>query len=304
MVEPYVVDRAAIAAETEANLRHPRFEEALVRYAAAGMDPPSEDPRLAKLVCHVARYILAVSVLYLDSTGGPNGMGATAANLREMLTSGGFASDDWVKNAVRVFERAGYFQREPASADRRAKRVSPSATMMRIAENAVAPKLQVVGMLSPLPLPAEEMARYPGFVAAMATHTIVPYLTDGFTELEGFPEIRELVRRDYGYVVFCVIVASMRRQADGSAIAEVPSLPLARRFGMSRNQSRAILEACRANGLVTAIGRGGHEVVLSPEFADLCRRHVAYDIACWHRLARAAAAELGLSGSGSRDGTG
>lgn len=128
----------------------------------------------------------------------------------------------------------------------------------------------------------------------MATHTIVPYLTDGFTELEGFPEIRELVRRDYGYVVYCVIVASMRREPDGTAVAEVPSLSLARRFGMSRNQSRTILESCRAEGQIIAISRGGHEVTLAPHFADVCRRYVAFDIACWNRMVRAAAADIGL----------
>ena len=38
-VERYIVDRAAIAAEAEAYFRHPRFDEAVARYAAAGMDP-------------------------------------------------------------------------------------------------------------------------------------------------------------------------------------------------------------------------------------------------------------------------
>jgi hypothetical protein len=294
-VEPYVVDRAAFAAEAEANFRHPRFDEAVALYAAAGMDPPSEDPRLAKLVCHVARYTLAVAVLYLDATGGPNGGGATAANLRQMLTTGGFASDGWVKNAVRVFARAGYFERLPASGDRRTIRVAPSEMMIRLAQESMAPKLAAAGLLSPLPLPAEELVRVPGFIGAMAIHCIVPYLTDGFTELEGFPEIRELVRRDYGYVVFCVIVASMRRAEDGTIVAEVPSLPLSRRFGMSRNQSRNILESCRAAGQITAIGRGGHQAILSPDFADLCRRYVAFDIAYWNRIVRASATDLSLS---------
>ena len=140
-VEPYIVDRAAFAAEAEGNFRHPRFDEAVARYAAAGMDPPSVDPRLAKLVRHVARYTLAVAVLYLDATGGPNGGGATAANLRQMLTTGGFASDGWVKNAVRVFARAGYFYRYPASGDRRTIRVAPSGMMIRIAQELMAPKL-------------------------------------------------------------------------------------------------------------------------------------------------------------------
>ena len=150
--------------------------------------PPSEDPRLAKLVCNVARYTLAVAVLHLDATGGPDGSGATAAGLRAMLTTGQFASDGWVKNAVRVFARAGYFERHPARGDRRAIRVAPSEMMIRIAQEAMMPKFAAMELLSPLPLPAEELARYPGFIAAMATHAIVPYLTDGFTELEGFPE--------------------------------------------------------------------------------------------------------------------
>jgi hypothetical protein len=293
-VGPYVVDREAVALEAEAYFRHPRFDEAVARYAAAGTEPLSGGPRSAKLICHVARYTLAVAVFHLDATGGPNGTGATASNLRLMLTTGQYASDGWVKNAVRVFARAGYFDRYPASHDRRAIRVVPSNKMIHVAQEAIAPKLAVIGLLSPLPLPAEDLARYPGFVAAMATHTIVPYLTDGFTELEGFPEIRELVRHDYGYVVYCVIVGSMRREPDGAIVAKVPSLSLSRRFGMSRNQSRNILESCRAAGQIVSIGRGGHQVTLSPEFAELCRRYVAFDIACWNRMVRAAAADVGL----------
>jgi hypothetical protein len=64
---------------------------------------------------------------------------------------------------------------------------------------------------------------------------------------------------------------------------------------MSRNQSRSILETCRAGGQIIAIGRGGHQVTLAPHFADLCRRYVAFEIACWHRMVRAAAGDLGLS---------
>jgi hypothetical protein len=293
-VLPYIVDRAAIAAEAEANLRDPRFEEAAALYAAAGIDPIAENPRLGKLICQVARYTLAVAVLHLDATGGPNGEGATASNLRTMLTTGQFASDGWVKHGVRVFARAGYFDRFPASGDRRTIRVVPSEMMIRIAQEAIVPTLASIGVMAPLPLPAEELVRTPGFIPAMATHTIVPYLTDGFTSLEGFPEIRELVRRDYGWPVYCAIVASMRREPDGTIVAEVPALALSRRIGMSRNQSRYILETFREAGQIIEIGRGGHRVTLAPHFADVCRRHVAYDLACWNRVVRAASRDLGL----------
>lgn len=293
-VEPYIVDRAAIAAEAEANLRDSRFEEAVALFAAAGIEPIAENRRLGKLMCNVARYTLALAVLHLDATGGPNGEGATASNLRTMLTTGQFASDNWVKHGVRVFARAGYFDRFPASRDRRAIQVVPSEMMIRIAQEAIVPTLAAIGVLAPLPLPAEELARTPGFIAAMATHTIVPYLTDGFTSLEGFPEIRELVRHDYGWPVYCAVVASLRREPDGTIIAEVPALALSRRIGMSRNQSRCILERFRKTGQIIEIGRGGHRVTLTPHFADVCRRHVAHDLACWNRVVRAAAADLGL----------
>jgi hypothetical protein len=53
-------------------------------------------------------------------------------------------------------------------------------------------------------------------------------------------------------------------------------------------------QACLKDGFA-ADGHGGHQVTLSPEFAELCRRYVAFDIACWTRMARAAAADLGVS---------
>jgi hypothetical protein len=59
-VPPYSVDRAAVMAETTAIRRHPDFGEALLRYAAAGLDRFDGEPRAAKMICQVARYTLAL----------------------------------------------------------------------------------------------------------------------------------------------------------------------------------------------------------------------------------------------------
>ena len=142
------------------------------------------------MICQVARYTLALAVLHLDSTAGPDGAGASASALRAMLTAGDFASAGWVKNAVQVFRRAGYLDERPPRGDRRFKRVVPSAEMVAIAQEALAPMLHAVDCVAPLPLPAAQLARTAGFIGGAASHTIVPYVTDGFTPLEAFPEIR------------------------------------------------------------------------------------------------------------------
>ena len=294
-VPPYVVDRAAVAAETDAILRHSRFHQALVLYTAAGLDRFDGDPRLSKMVCQVARYVLALAILHLDGTAGPDGVGATAARLDAILTTGGFASAGWVKGAVQVFRRAGYLDGRPPQGDRRVHRVAPSATMLRIAQEAMTPMLRAVESVSPLPLAAEELTRTPGFIGAAASHTIVPYLTDGFTPLEALPEITALLHHDFGFVVLCCLIRTTRRGEGGVILAEAPSVELSRRFGMSRAQVRNLLAVCHDAGWIVSSDRGGHAVTLTPHFADLCRRWVAHDLACWSRVARAAARDLGLT---------
>jgi hypothetical protein len=294
-VPPYSVDRAAVMAETETISRHPDFGEALRRYAAAGLDRFEAEPRAAKMICQVARYTLALAVLHLESTGGPDGVGATAARLRVMLTKGDFAAAGWVKNAVRVFQRAGYLAQRPSGRDRRLKRVAPSDEMIKIAREALAPMLHAIECVAPLPLPAARLAYVEGFIGAAASHTIVPYLTDGFTPLEAFPEIRVLLLHDYAFILLCHLIRTMRRTPDGAMVAEAPSLALSRRFGMPRSQVRNLLAVARHAGWIEAVGRGGHEVTLSPQFADLCERWVAHDLACWSRVARAASRDLGVT---------
>jgi len=51
----------------------------------------------------------------------------------------------------------------------------------------------------------------------------------------------------------------------------------------------------RHRARIEAIARGGHEITLSAQFADLCERRVAHDIACRGRVVRAARRDLGLS---------
>jgi hypothetical protein len=293
-VPPYSVDRAAVMVETEAIRRHPDFGEALARYAAAGLDRFDGEPRAAKLICQVARYTLALAVLHLDSADGADGAGANATRLRVMLTKGDFAAAGWVKNAVRVFQRAGYLAERPSGSDRRFNPVAPSPEMIKIAQEALAPMLHAVECVAALPLPAARLARAPGFIGAAASHTIVPYLHDGFTPLEAFPEIRVLLLHDYAFLVLCHLIRTMRRTPEEAIVAQAPSLALSRRFGMSRAQARNLLGVAGDAGWIEAVGRGGHEVALSPQFADLCERWVAHDLACWSRVARAASRDLGL----------
>jgi hypothetical protein len=293
-VPPYRVDRAAVAADTSAILRHPDFREAVSRYSAAGLDRFEGDPHTAKMICQVARYTLALAIFHLDTTVGEDGVGASAARLRAMLTTGDFASAGWVKGAVQVFLRAGYLDRRPPPGDRRFKRVAPSARMVAIAEEAMTPMLHAVDCVAPLPLPAAELARVPGFIGAAASHTIVPYLADGFTPLEAFPEIRVLLLHDFGFVVLCRLIRTMRRTPRGKIVAEVPSVVLSRQFGMSRAQARNVLSICRNAGWITAMERGGRRIVIIPHFAELCERWVAHDLACWNRVVRAACSDLEL----------
>lgn len=289
------VDRAALAAHAEAILSHPGFREALARYTSAGLDTFDGRPRDAKLVCQTSRYVLAMMILYLDATATPETGGATVSRLQEMFAIGGFASAGWVKTAVRVFQRAGYVDTQQPAHDRRRKQITPSAALLDIAQRALTPMLHAAEAVAVLPRPAPELARAPGFVGAVATHTLRPYLVDGFTPLEAFPQVAALLMRDFGYLVFCHLVHTMRRRPDGTILAQAPSVVLARRFGMARAQARNVLAMAQEAQWLTIVGRGGHEVLLTPQFAEICERWVAHDLAWWCHLSRVAGADVGLT---------
>jgi hypothetical protein len=294
-VSPYHVDRAEVAAAAAAIRQHLHFHEAIRRYTAAALDGFEGKPRAAKMICQLARYTLALAILYLDSSAAEDGgHGATPSRLRAMLTTGDFISARWVKSGIQVFQRVGYLYELPSPDDRRFKRVAPSTKLIEIVQEAITPVLQAAECVVALPLPAADLARIPGFVGAVASHTMVPYLADGFTPLEAFPEVRSLALRDFGFIVLCCLIRTLRRSADGSPLAQAPSVMLSRLFGMSRAQVRNVLDLCRNAGWIVAIGRGGREIRLAPHFADLCERWVAHDLACWSRIVRAACYDLGL----------
>jgi hypothetical protein len=293
-VLPYSVDREAVAAETEAIRQNPNFSEAVARYAIAGLAPIDGDARLAKTLCQVSRYTLALSVLHLESTAGPDGEGASAARLRAMLMKGDFAGAGWVKNAIRIFQHSGYLDTGFSHRDRRIKRIIPSVKMLSIAQHALTPMLQALECVAPLPRLAAQLASVPGFIGAVASHTIVPYLTDGFTPLEAFPEIRALILHDFGFLVLCQLICTMRRTVTGTIVAEASSVELSRRFGVSRAQVRNVLGIARNSGWIEASERGGHTITINASFVSLSARWAAHDLACWSRVVRAAMRDLEL----------
>jgi hypothetical protein len=166
--------------------------------------------------------------------------------------------------------------------------VVPSVTMMRVAEEAMTPMLRALECVVPLSLPAADLVRVPGFIGAAAGHVVVPFLNDGFTPVEAFPEIRALLVHDFGFLILCYLIGTMRGAPDGSILAEAPSVMLSRRFGVSRSQVRNVLAVCRDAGWILAVARGGHRIRIAPCFADLSERWIAHDLACWARAVRAA----------------
>ena len=279
--------KRAFLAEVEAVRHHPRFPEALGRWGEPALESFDGRARDAKLVCQTARYVTLFFILHLNASadpGDPNG-GASMARVQERVGASGYGSASWVKLAIRTFHRSGLIEPMPPAADRRLRRFRPSAHLLELGQKALGRVLENVARVRSLPLPAGELARFPGVVENIARVTVDTYQRDGFTNLEILPEITAFLQRDFGHLILSQLVHAMREDQRLGPVSEVPIGDLSERFGISRAHIRNVLQMAEAKGWLSRQSRGGHLICLSPRFAQLCRSWVAIDLAWMHYLA-------------------
>lgn len=278
MVETF--SREALFADAAAIEAHPDFLLARRRHTDMGLAVVDGHPVVAKLICQTSRYVtmLLIMSLYDLADGGPSS-GATSGKVLAAIGRTPFASLSWAKLMVRVFHRAGLIEYAPAGPDRRTRPFYPTPRLLAMGQQSVTIFLEALGHVRPLPASPAELATRPGMLMGFARTVVDCYFVHRFSMLEPFPETDDLLKRDFGYLVYTHLIQTMERGPDGVTRASAPAGDMSRRYGVSRATVRNILEVAQELGLIVPESKGGHVVRCTPKFVALANKWVATDLA-------------------------
>lgn len=269
--KPGAMDRKAFYAATKALQQLPQFDDAARGFAGNMLEAFSASPPLNRLLRSEEQLGFVACVLMLRHTRNPDdpSTGATYTRLVEIFAMLGVGSPTLIRAIVSLAQLRSQVRYIP-NKDKRIKELEPTEKMMGILRVWFRSNLDAVQLIEPLPLPAADLVAMPGLLELTFTYSVQAYIHDGFILAEKLPPVRAFMQRNHGYLVLMKIIHTKHRATDGRLLASVPIESLARRIMLARGTVRNILKMALDKGWITHIGRGGHEVELSEEFARLC----------------------------------
>jgi hypothetical protein len=187
----------------------------------------------------------------------------------------------------------GHLQVLPGTQGRRL--IAPTESLLATMGVWFGANLAAVECLEPLPRPAAQLAGRPDMLCEVLSYGVCAYLHSGFVLSLDYPEVRAFMAREQGYLVLMALAESMREEPagpTGRVVARAPSVELGRRLGVSRGTVHNLLAMAQEQGWVQAIGRGGHDVWLSPGFAQRCTEWLSLELAWMNGMAHAACSAL------------
>jgi hypothetical protein len=131
----------------------------------------------------------------------------------------------------------------------------------------------------------------PDILGELMTYSVQSYIHDRFGLSEAFPTVHYFLLRENGYMTLMEIIRTLHF-VDGEWRAQAPSVILSKQFSMARSTVRNLLVHGEKQGWLTIRGRGGHQLILSEEFATLCYRWVLLELIWMAGLVNAAVVRL------------
>lgn len=291
------LDRAALHDAAERLLSADGFEAACKGFAENTLATYGENQQaLNKIMREAPRFALMAFVMYLHHHRGRGEPGVTYTRVKEIFAlgsrSGVLATPTRIKAMFGLAKMAGQLRPAvPAAADKRMRVLEPTGKFIEPAQVWLRGCLEAVARAAPLIQSPAELIATPGFLGEVMSYNVYAYMHDGFILYEELPAIKLMMSRENGYLTLMEMLRSLRC-VDGVWQAHAPSVALARRFAMARGTIRNLLEYCEQQGWLRVAARGGHALTLSEEFATVCRRWVALEIAWTAGFANAAAVRL------------
>jgi hypothetical protein len=234
---------AALEDEARRLTQHPAFDRALTLFCD-GLINFHVGRRLANVgMGHTLGWATAVLIVYLDHAL-PEGV--TSAHLARLLTAGGLAGPKAVKGAINVLLSFGLIEQETHGADRRAKRLRPTALLLDVQRDNVVARLSALEIVQPLPRPAREWGRESRVVIAFLGGNVRAFAHHKFRLYDSFPEIRAFMDRACGYLVLLDLLRRADDASGGAIVTAASPSALASRFDISRAHVRKLLAAAQA----------------------------------------------------------
>jgi hypothetical protein len=288
------LDRPALYAHVDHALTLPGFHDACRGFAENMLAAYSSNWLLNKIAREVPRFALMAFVMYLHHRRGLDGPGVTYTRIQELYARGSvvgiLASPTRVKAMLGLAVAVGQLRRVEAP-DRRVKLLEPTEKMIAPTLHWLESYLDAVGRATPLAKSPQALVAMPDLLGELMTYCVHAYVHDRFGLSEPFPAVHYFLSRENGYVTLMEITRTLRFE-QGEWRAQAPSMALSKKFSMARATVRNLLANAEQQGWLIGNARGGHQLILSADFATVCYRWVALEITWMAGLANAAAVRL------------
>jgi hypothetical protein len=206
--------------------------------------------------------------------------GVTYSRVRDLFAKSNLAGPTRVKAMLALARLRGQLHelRDVPGADRRLRVLVPTQKLTAPASLWLGGLLRAAALLKPLPLPPDQLIALPEILGAVLTYNVHAYDRSQFMLHEDYPQIRELMSHEFGYLFLMMLIRHMRRESSGEVVSAVPISDFAEQFSASRGTVRNLLQFAQTHGWLRLKTKGGHEVALSESFADQAERWVALEL--------------------------
>jgi hypothetical protein len=279
------IDRQRLAAATAQVLAHPGFDAACQQFALAVLHCYEHHRVVRRQMHDTARFALLCFLLMYESERlAGQGAGASAARLVDALSAHGMASRSRVKDLIDGLKLIGCVQGLPHPTDTRARVLRPTALLLQPLRAWLEGDLLAVDQVCALPAAPAVLCERPHLVPAYLGGLARALSIDGFSMIEGQPEIAQLLVRDCGYLVLMQVLAQWQGVPGGGPAtaavqAAVPEQAFSERFGVSRSHTRNLLRFGQQCGWWLPLAASGRAISVSAGFHGLMRRWMAQEFA-------------------------
>lgn len=291
--QPGTLNRDGLYLSAKTLHQHPSFLDASKKFASNMLEAFEKHPPLNRLLRNEGQLAFAAFILMLHHSRDPEdpSSGATYSRMVEMFGLLGIGSPTLIKAIIALARLRGHVH-YVATADRRLKVLEPTDRLIHVLRVWFCANLNAIESIEPLPMPSEEIALIPGLMEQTFTYSVQAYIHDRFILSENFPPVRAFMQRTHGYLVLMALIHSKYLGRDGQWYASVPVGDLANRLMLSRGSVRNFLNMAKSEGWLSQVGKGGHDVLLSNDFATMCDDWMSLEFAWMAGLAPMAFSRL------------
>jgi hypothetical protein len=286
-------DEAADRARAIAALAgHPSFRRAVVLSAQGSIELHRAGPLVGWILGDRPRALFCHRLLYLEATRRPDEprSGILPSRVRGDCAELGLCSPGRATAMVALMQTGGYLAPGPEAADRRVRRLVPTARLWELQRERVGRQLAAIAEISPV---ARAAARHLGersFEAALAV-ALNDYFVSGYRVLDFAPDLRLFAERSSGMLIlFQLLLASAAADSYPlRAPLDMPIAELSRRVRVSRTHVLRLLREAGERGLLV---RRGETIVPAPHLGPVLLRFFAALFAIFERAAARALAVI------------